>query len=204
MSVELFTAFVVATAILMVIPGPNLALIIANSVAYGFRYGLITVAGTTCAMVLQLTCTVLGLTGLLSLLAIWFERLRWLGVAYLIYLGITAWRAPAAELREVKAQIKSPREIFLRGFLVSLTNPKTLLFYAAFLPQFVSTEHDRTSQLILLAVTFLFTAIVLDGAWALLAPQARRALGINGRFLNRLTGSLLLTAAAGLALARKP
>jgi homoserine/homoserine lactone efflux protein len=204
MSIELYLTFVAAAVILILIPGPNVSLIVANSIAHGPRYGLITVAGTTSAAVVQLTCVVLGLTGLLSLMATWFERLRWAGVAYLIYLGVMAWRAPPADLAATRAQRKSPRDIYLRGFLVSLTNPKTLLFYAAFLPQFVGPGPNRTAQLIMLAGTFVVIALTLDCVWSLVAPRALRALGIGGRGLNRLTGGLLITAAAGLAWARRP
>lgn len=204
MSLELSAAFVGATVILILIPGPNVALIVANSIARGPCYGLMTVAGTSTAMVLQLGVTVLGLGGLLAMLAGWFEWVRWLGVAYLVYLGIEAWRAPAADLDATRAQRGSLRDMFVRGFIVSLTNPKTLLFYSAFLPQFIDGGADRTGQLVLLAVTFLAIAAALDSCWALLASRMRGLLGVGGRLVNRLTGSLLLTGAIGLALARKP
>lgn len=204
MALELYAAFVGATVVLILIPGPNVALIVANSMTHGTRYGLVTVAGTSTAMVLQLSATVLGLGGLLALLAGWFEWMRWLGVAYLVYLGVQAWRAPAADLGAARAQSGSLREMFLRGFVVSLTNPKTLLFYSAFLPQFVVPAVDPTAQLTLLAVTFLAIAAVLDSVWALAASRARVVLGVSGRLLNRVTGGILLTGAVGLALARKP
>ena len=204
MTWELFAAFITAATILILIPGPNVAVIVANSSAYGARYGLITVAGTSSAMALQLACTVLGLTGALSLMAAWFGWLRWLGVGYLVYLGLVAWRTPPVDLRKTKAQPQSGRTMYVRGFLVSLTNPKTLLFYAAFLPQFVNPEYDQGSQLMLFAASFLAIAVLLDSTWALLAHRASRALAVSGHFLNRLTGGFLLAAAAGLALARKP
>ncbi len=203
MSLELYLAFVSATTVLMLIPGPNVALIVANSVSNGPKHGLVTVAGTSSAMVVQLVFTVVGLTGLLIILSAWFEWFRWVGVAYLIYLGIKAWCAPAVDLKTTTAPSKPLHEVFFQGFLVSLTNPKTLLFYAAFLPQFVSPAQGQTLQLLLLAATFLAIAVVVDSGWALLAHRARRALGLSGRVLNRLTGGLLLTAAAGLAVARR-
>lgn len=204
MSLELYLAFVAATAVLILIPGPNVALIVANSVAYGARYGLITVAGTSAAMVLQLALTVMGLSGLLAVMADWFEWLRWLGVAYLVYLGITALRAPATDLSHVKAATVASARMFTRGFLVSLTNPKTLLFYSAFLPQFVSPHADTTGQLMLLAATFLTVAVALDSAWALAASRASRFLTLKAAVRNRITGVFFLSAAAGLALARRP
>src|SRR6516164_3079510 len=134
-SPALYAAFVVATATLMLIPGPNVALIVANSLRFGVRAGLLTVAGTSGAMAAQLAAASFGITAIFALLAQAFETLRWLGVAYLLWLAFRAWRAASDDLGETKPM--SPREIFARGFLVSLTNPKTLAFYAAFLPQFL-------------------------------------------------------------------
>ena len=92
-------------------------------------------------MVVQLGLTVLGMTELLGTLGAWFEWIRWIGVAYLIYLGIAQWRAPPLNLAEVAPEPKSARAMFTRALLVSLTNPKTLFFYGAFFPQFVVTSH---------------------------------------------------------------
>lgn len=204
MSLDLYLAFVAACAILIAIPGPNVALIVANSVTHGARYGLMTVAGTASAMVLQLALVVAGASTLLGVLANLFDWLRWLGVAYLVWLGVQAWRSVSTDLSGVAAEPRSLFSIFARGFLVSLTNPKTLLFYAAFLPQFVSTEAgDSTRQLLLLAGTFLLVAVVLDGAWALLASRLRGLLQARARLRNRITGGLLIGAGVGLALARK-
>jgi len=201
--IQLYLAFVLATSVLMLIPGPNVALIVANSVAYGARFGLLTVAGTSSAMVAQLAVTALGMTAVLETLAYWFEWIRWLGVAYLLYLGISQWRAPAVDLTRTRPQPKSVREIYLRGFLVSLSNPKTLLFYGAFFPQFISTSAPLEGQIALLSLTFLALAVLLDGGWALLAARARGFLATRGRFRNRLSGTLLIAAGLGLALARR-
>ena len=203
MSLELFLAFVAATVVLILIPGPNVALIVANSIAHGVRYGLLTVFGTSSAMVVQLALTVLGTTALLTALAGWFEWIRWAGVAYLVYLGVRSWRAAPVDLTRTGPQPKSARAIWLRGFVVSMTNPKTLLFYGAFLPQFITPGDHAASQLVLLSVTFLVLAVLLDSCWALLAARFRVALSVNGRLRNRLTGGLLVGAGVGLALARK-
>jgi homoserine/homoserine lactone efflux protein len=204
MSPALYGTFVAATALLMLIPGPNVALIVANSIAHGARYGLLTVAGTATAMVVQLGVTALGMTALLGDLARAFEILRWIGVGYLFWLGLNAWRAPATDLTKTAPQPRAPKAIFLRGFLVSLTNPKTLLFYAAFFPQFIDPGASIGTQLALLAATFLTVAIMVDGGWALLAARFRGLLNANGKLRNRLTGGLLMGAGVGLALARKP
>ena len=200
---ELYLAFIAASILLILIPGPNVALIIANSVAYGTRRGLLTVAGTSSAMAVQLALTALGLTTVLGMLAAMFDWLRWLGVAYLLYLGVKAWFAPAHDLTHVAAQIKSSRAIWLRGFLVSFTNPKTLLFYGAFLPQFISPHHPIGLQIALLSLTFLVLAVMLDSCWAIFGGRTRGYLLRHGRLRNRLTGGLLIGAGLGLMLAHR-
>jgi homoserine/homoserine lactone efflux protein len=204
MSLDLYLGFVAACAVLIAIPGPNVALIVANSVAHGTRFGLLTVAGTSSAEVVQLTLTVLGASAVLNFLAASFEWLRWLGVAYLVWLGIAAWRSPAVDLTRIVPQARSARVIYVRGLLVGLTNPKTLLFYGAFLPLFVTPGPTALEQLLLLAVTFLAVAVVLDGVCAILAGRMRALLGMCTRLRNRLTGGLLIGAGLGLALSRRP
>lgn len=200
---SLYLAFAGAVTLLMVMPGPNVALIVANSVAYGPRYGLITVAGTSAAIVVQLALTALGLTELLETLGHWFEALRWTGVVYLVYLGISAFRAPVVDLTRTRAEPKSPRAIFMRALLVSLSNPKTLLFYGAFFPQFLDPAMPVMPQVLLLSATFLALAVIVDGSWAIVAGKARFLLAAHGKWRNRISGSLLLGAGIGLALVRR-
>ncbi len=203
MPLDLYLGFVAASAVLILIPGPNVALIVANSIAHGTRFGLLTVAGTSTAVVAHLALTVLGAATVLNFLAASFDWLRWLGVAYLAWLGIAAWRAPVVDLTRTAPQARSARLIYMRGLLVGLTNPKTLLFYGAFLPQFIVPGPTAADQLLLLAATFLGVALMLDSLWAVLAGRLRRLLTVHARVRNRLTGSLLLGAGLGLALARK-
>jgi threonine/homoserine/homoserine lactone efflux protein len=202
MVIDLYLAFVAATIVLMLIPGPNVALIVANSVAYGTRFGLLTVAGTATAMVLQLGVAALGLAAVLGTLGALFAWLRWVGVAYLLYLGIRQWCATPVDLTRTPPQPRSARGIFLRGLLVSLTNPKTLLFFGAFFPQFLDPARDMATQVAVLSVTFLGLAILLDSGWAMLAGRARGFLAGRGRLRNRVSGGLLIGAGVGLALAR--
>ena len=204
MNLSLYLAFCVATSILILIPGPNVSLIVANAVSYGTRFGLLTVAGTASAVVIQLLLTTLGMTAIMTALASWFDVLRWAGVLYLLWIGIRAWIAPSIDLTQTAPQPKSPRAIYLRGFLVGLTNPKTLLFYGAFFPQFIDRTGNLEAQIILLSLTFLVISTVLDGAWALAAGRARSLLAMRGKLRNRLTGGLLISAGLGLALARRP
>lgn len=203
MTVELYLAFVVATAVLIAIPGPNVALIVANSIEHGRRFGLLTVAGTSAAMIPQLVLTIAGMTWALVLFSHIFEWLRWIGVVYLIYLGIQAIRTPPIDLTKVRPERRSPRHIFLRAFLVSLTNPKTLMFYGAFFPQFIATSGDIAQQLWLLSATFLAIAIALDSCWALACGQLQGLLAGRGVLRNRLTGGFYFAAALGLASARR-
>ena len=199
---HLLLAFIATVTVIILIPGPNVALIVANSVAWGPRTGLLTVAGTSSAMVLQLGLTALGMAEALGTAGHWFATLRWVGVAYLAWLGISHWRTPPADLTHVAAQPKSARAIYGRAVLVSLTNPKTLLFYGAFFPQFVDPARPAGPQVALLSAVFLLLAVALDGGWALLAARARPLLARHGRLRQRITGSLLLGAGLGLALAR--
>jgi len=200
---QLFLAFVLAVVVLMLLPGPNVALIVANAVAHGARYGLLTVAGTSAAMVFQLGLTSFGMAGLLGTLGGVLEWVRWLGVIYLVALGVQQWRAPPADLTRIAPQAKSPRTIFVRAVLVSLTNPKTLLFYGAFFPQFIATDRAIAPQVALLSASFLLIAVLVDSGWALAAGRACFLLARHGRLRNRLSGSLLIGAGLGLALARK-
>ena len=204
MTLGVYLAFVAATTVLILIPGPNVGLIVANSIAHGTRYGLMTVAGTSAAMVVQLAVAMIGMTTVLTTLAHAFEWLRWIGVAYLLFLALSALRAPAIDLTRTPAQPRAMAEIFLRGFVVSLTNPKTLLFYGVFLPQFVDADGNVVGQLLLLSLTFLAIAVVFDGLWAILSAKARGLLAARGTVRNRLAAAFYVCAGIGLALARRP
>jgi threonine/homoserine/homoserine lactone efflux protein len=142
------------------------------------------------------------MTELLGTLGVWFEWLRWIGVAYLLWLGIAQWRAPATDLTRTRPEPKSARTIYLRALLVSLTNPKTLFFYGAFFPQFVVPGAQAGTQIVILSATFLGLAVLVDGGWALAAGRARGLLASRGRLRNRLSGGLLIGAGTALALVR--
>jgi homoserine/homoserine lactone efflux protein len=196
-----YLAFVAASVVLILIPGPNVALIVSQSLRHGARCGLLTVMGTSAAAFLQLALVVAGTATVLALFAQWFEVLRWIGVAYLVGLGIAVWRAPPKDPAK-PARAPRPRAAFLRGFTVSLTNPKTLLFLGAFLPQFAAADRPLLPQLLLLSGTFLAIGVSLDSLWALGAGRARFVFA-RERLRNRLTGTILVGAGLGLALARR-
>ena len=171
--------------------------------AYGARFGLLTVAGTVSAQIVQLCLVALHMAQILGEMGVWFDWLRWVGVAYLLYLGVMQWRAPPVDLTRIQPEPKSPRAIYMRALLVSLTNPKTLFFYGAFFPQFIVLDRPVGSQVALLSVTFLVLAMLIDGAWALLAGRARGVLARRGRLRNRVAGGFLIGAAGALALAHR-
>jgi threonine/homoserine/homoserine lactone efflux protein len=205
MDLDLYLAFLLATTALILIPGPNVTLLVANSLAHGPRRALITLAGTSSAIALQLLVVALGMSSLILLLARWFEWLRWAGVAYLIYLGVQQWRAAPLALDDLGPPAVRSGTLFWQGVLVSATNPKTLLFYAAFFPQFVDPATPPRPQLAILCTTFLVVATIVDGTYAILAGQLRPFLRTrrHARLRNRVTGSFLIAAALGLALARR-
>lgn len=201
----LYAAFVAATVVLMLIPGPNWAIITANSVAHGTRYGLLTVAATSVAVTAQLALVTLGLAAALGVAgdALWW--LRWAGVAYLIWLGFRELRAPAADLARVAALPRGRlmRRIVTRGLAVALTNPKTLLFFVAFFPQFVSPAAPPAPQIAALTATFVAVNVAVDSLWALLAGRARRLLIRRARLRRGVTGGLMIGAGVGLGLANR-
>lgn len=189
-------ALVVATSILVMIPGPNVALIVANSLSYGFRMGAVTVLGTTAGIALQLALVVAGLAAAITITAEALTWIRWLGVGYLVWLGVRSWRAPPDELAFVAA---APR-LLTQGLSLAVLNPKTLLFIAAFIPQFVPGE-ATAAELARVAFVFLLVVLLGDLLWAAFASSAARLLGKGTRWRNRVTGAFLVIAGVGLALA---
>lgn len=208
MSSHLYIAFVAAAAVLILVPGPTVMLVTSTSLRCGVRAGLVAVAGSTSAAALQLSVVVAGLASVVTWLGNYFEWLRWAGVGYLVFLGSRALlRQPSgneAVAYETPASSNVARD-FSRGFIVTLTNPKTLLFLGAFLPQFVDSEAAPLPQLLVLAVSFLFIAGLLDSAWALAAARVGDSLRSHRarRLVDYVSGSLLLCAGAALALVRR-
>lgn len=199
----LYLSFLIVSAALIVVPGPNVLLIIATSIAHGRARGLWTVAGTSSAMILQLMVAAGGTLALANLLADAFVWVKWIGVAYLAWLGVQHLRA--AMIKEHVQKPVSRNSTFWRGFMVSLTNPKTIVFFAAFLPQFVSSTAPVAPQLLLLSASFLILATLLDSCYAILAGSLKH-LGEQPRFRqwqNGITGLLFTGAAVGLSLTRR-
>jgi homoserine/homoserine lactone efflux protein len=202
---DLYITFVLATILLILMPGPIVTITVANALAYGTRHGLRTVVGTSSATTLLLIVGGFGMASAFALLAQWFEWLRWFGAAYLVFLGIQQWRAKPIVLGGEGVRAWSKKGIFWQGFVISITNPKTILFYAAFFPQFMDPARDPGLQLFILSVTFLFIATFLDSCYAILCGRLRPFLADarRGRLRNHITGGLLIGTGLALALARK-
>ncbi|MEO1658972.1 MAG: LysE family translocator [Pseudomonadota bacterium] len=193
-------ALALATMVLVTIPGPNVALIVANSLQHGFRYGALTVLSTTIGVGLQLLLVLGGLTAVLEMAAGALIWIKWAGVAYLIWLGIMAWRAAPLDASP-KASEAKVREAMIGGFSLALLNPKTLLFNAAFLPQFMPTTNDP-GFVFLLGAVFLTVLATGDLIWAAFAHGARSTLQRFAHLQGKVSAAFFWGASAGLALAR--
>lgn len=198
---ENILALVAATTVLVLIPGPNVALIVANTLQHGLRAGVTTVIGTTIGIAVQLALVAGGLSAVIHAAASALLWIKWLGVLYLLALAITTWRRPAPDLDSVQPE-RRPR-VFRHGLLLAIVNPKVLLFNAAFLPQFVSATGDATLQLLLVAGIYLAVILAGDLLWAVFATSARRGLARFGHLRNRLTAVFLFGASVGLALSKR-
>lgn len=205
MNLHLFAAYCLAVLILVLIPGPVVTLVVANSLSHGSRSGLTTVAGASIGNAILLAATAVGLVAFFALLSEVFEIIRWAGAAYLIWLGIKAWRSHGAQAAAVPAAARSAHAVFLQGFLIAITNPKAILFYIAFLPQFIDPHLPAGPQLLAMIATMIVMALVSDSAYALLAARARGWFTAPGRrrLQSRISGTLLIGVGCGLLVARR-
>lgn len=208
MNVELFAAFCLAVSVLILMPGPIVTLVVANSLNHGTRTGLATVAGSSTGNALLVAAGAIGLSTVLALLSELFEVIRWAGAAYLIWLGIKAWRAHAVERRDgtlPRALPRSARAVFLQGVVIAITNPKTIAFYIAFFPQFLDPALPIAPQLLAMSVAMIVIATVFDSMYAVLAGRLRGwfADPRRHRLQSRITGSLLIGTGLALALTRR-
>jgi threonine/homoserine/homoserine lactone efflux protein len=202
MSVELYLAYVVACFVITIIPGPTVTLIVANSLAHGTRAGLLNVAGTQLGLGLMMMVLVVGLSSVIATMGYWFDWLRFAGAAYLVWLGWKLLRSQNGFAQSGSAPV--PRGgFFLQGFLVLMGNPKALLWFGAFIPQFVDPNGDYVGQVVLLGLTAMATAAISDGGYAVLAGRAGQLLSRQRVLLvSRISGLCLIGGGAWLALAR--
>lgn len=201
MSLSVYIAFLFATFVVVVVPGPTNTLIVANSVRHGRRAGLLNVVGTQVGLALTVGLVLLGLTSLIAAMGQWFDWVRLAGAAYLVWLG---WKLLTETSAKEEKAPRLPRGGFLvQGMAVELSNPKTLLFFGAFFPQFMDMGRNHTIQVLIMGATAMAVAAVSDSLYALLAARTAKLLSAKrARLMSRLSGSVLIGGGLWLAFSR--
>jgi threonine/homoserine/homoserine lactone efflux protein len=203
MSLELYAAYLVACLIVVLVPGPTVTLILANSIRHGTRAGLLNVLGTQAGLALMIGVVGLGLTSLMEAAGHWFDWLRLAGAAYLIWLG---WKMIRSSGRADKGDASPPPRggFLMQGALVALSNPKTLIFFGAFFPQFIDPARNHGLQILIMGLTAMLVAAVSDSFYAFAAGRAGRALSAKRvRLLSRISGGFLIGGGLWLAFSRR-
>jgi threonine/homoserine/homoserine lactone efflux protein len=199
--IELWLAFVAASTVLLLLPGPTILTVISYSVSHGRRANLPLVAAVALGDSTALMLSLFGLGALLATSAFWFTVVKWTGGLYLLYLGIKLLRASASA-----ASVHSRWKLFANTYLVTALNPKGIVFFVAFLPQFIHATSPVTPQLWLLGCTFVVLATVIATLYAAFASSARsmlRSPRAQRRF-NLLGGSLISAAGVWALFAKRP
>ena len=203
MSLQAYLAFVAACIALALLPGPIVTLVIANGLRHGTRAAMINVAGAQAGLAIVIGIVAVGLTSLMATMGYWFDWVRFAGAAYLVWVGVKLIRNPVEGV-DADATPPPPRGgFFLQGFLVLLSNPKVLVFFGAFIPQFVDMTKDHFPQVALLGATFMVTAALTDFLYALLAGRARLFFSAERpRLVSRISGGFMIGGGIWLALTR--
>lgn len=199
MSFDHWLAFAAASAVLVAIPGPTVLLVVSYALAQGRRSAWATVAGVALGDFTAMTASMLGLGVLLAASAAAFTVLKWIGALYLVYLGIRLWRAPVSAEGMATAAVETRADrMFFHAYAVTALNPKSIVFFVAFLPQFLDAAVPVLPQMAVFEATFLVLASLNAFAYALMASAARRAIRRPAvqRAVNRIGGSLLIGAGA--------
>ena len=209
-SLHLYLAFVAASLVILVIPGPTIVLVIGQALAQGRRVALASVAGVGLGDLIATGLSMAGAGAILATSATLFQVLKLAGAAYLIWLGLKMWRSPVT-LPEIEPEDENTVStaplfpIFRDSFLVTVLNPKGILFFVAFVPQFIDPAGAYAPQAILYVLTFTVLGILNATAFALAASSARRIVRRPAvlRVVTRAGGSLLMMAGAAAALTRR-
>lgn len=207
MSIELWLAFVAASAVLLIIPGPTILTVISYSIAHGRHANVPLVAAVALGDSTALVVSLLGLGALLATSAFWFTMVKWAGGLYLLYLGVKLLRAGISSATVATPAAPGSRvRLFANTYLVTALNPKGIVFFVAFLPQFINPSAGLTQQLWVLAVTFVAMATLNATLYAVFATSARNLLASPRaqRRFNLAGGSLLSTAGVWALLAKSP
>ena len=204
MNTDLFLAFLMMTVVLVITPGPVVTLVIATGATDGVRAALLTVLGTTLGNALLIGAVAFGLHFVLASSAVLFDVIRYVGAAYLVWLGIGLWRK-AGRGPVMLAAVHS-RVHLSRGFLVALSNPKTAAFFTAFLPQFVDPTLPAQFQLAVMCAASVLIAALLDSGWGIAAGLGRAwfIAPARAKLLGRFSGTVLIGGGIWLSLVRRP
>jgi threonine/homoserine/homoserine lactone efflux protein len=200
---QLLAAYLLITFVLVIAPGPIVTLVVTTGATRGVRPALATVVGATLGNALLLTAIALGLSWVLANALILFEVMRWADAAYLVFLGVQAWRGAS---KTAEAPPIADHVHFVRGLAVALTNPKTIVFFTAFLPQFVDPSLPAGRQLAVMCVASTLMAGTTDTVWAVAAGLGRAWFmrPSRAKLLARLSGTVLIGGGIWLSLAREP
>ena len=184
MTFESWAAFTAASAVLLIIPGPTVLLVVSYALGQGWRTALPMAIGVALGDFTAMTLSMLGLGALLAASATLFTILKWVGAAYLVYLGIKLWRAGGALEAAPRTDAVSAAKMLGHAWLVTALNPKSITFFVAFLPAFLDPHADFLTQMLVFETTFLLLAFANAFGYALVASRARgfvsnpRAIGI--------------------------
>ena len=184
-SIDHLFAFLAASLLLLIVPGPAVLYIAARSASQGRAAGLVSVAGIATGGLVHVFAAAIGVSALLARSAVAMQYVRWLGAGYLVYLGIQKFReaASANDTPDVRPAPRALWTVFKDGVIVNVFNPKTALFFFAFLPQFVDVNgRSALAQLVFLGLLFVAMALITDSAYALAAARVAQAAKRSGRF----------------------
>ena len=204
MTIETYFAFVIVCVFLALTPGPAMSLILANSAKHGAYAGFKTIMGNSLGLAVLVAIASLGMNSIMVFIAEWFDWVRWIGAAYLVWLGAVRIWSSFNDETDGLGGIEGGGGWFKQGLVVALSNPKVLLFLGAFFPQFVNTQANVFSQLLLLSVTFLAALTVVDMSYALLGGRIGSWIAPKTQHISdRITGALMVAAGLWLAVMRR-
>jgi len=212
MTLETWLAFAAASAVMLAIPGPTILLVVSYAIGHGRRAAVPTVVGVALGDFVAMTASMLGLGALLAASATLFTAVKWAGAAYLVYLGIRLWRSPVLPVLAADAPAEAVagsrpgehRTMFWHAFAVTALNPKSIVFFVAFLPLFLTPGAALLPQMVIMEATFLTLATLNALLYAFAASAARTAIRRPAvqRAVNRTGGGLLIGAGVVAAAAR--
>ena len=191
--------YVLACFVFSLVPGPSVTVVVANSLARGTSAGLWTILGTEISMLSMVAIVGLGLSAVVAIVGEGFFWIKLIGAAYLVWIGVRMWRA-TGELQVRKGRVRSAFDYIVQGAVINWSNPKTLLFLGAFLPQFVDLGRPAFPQIMVLGLIVMAVATLTDCVYAVTAGRARHWFdAARLRIMNRIAGSVLIVGGVWLA-----